>query len=114
VQEGTEVAGVGGDDGIFGEVLVDLTDDGGEVDAVGGGVPGLFQKGQVDLMQVVDPAAALAGVGRGFQGEKGFHHLVGVAGHAEVGTPDAADLVGVGPDVDQRQLRLRGGGETVG
>src|SRR5207302_1026114 len=40
--------------------------------------------------------------------------LVRTAGHAEIGPPHAADLVRVGPDMDERQLRLRRGGKAVG
>ena len=95
-------------------MLVDLADDGGEVDAVGGRLPGLLQQRQMDLVQPVDPAAALRGIGRRLQCQQAFDHLIRIAGHAQIGAPDAADLVRIGPDMDQRQLRLRRGGKRVG
>jgi hypothetical protein len=60
VDERAEIAGVRGDHRIIGEMLVDLADDGGEVDAVGGRQPLLLQQAQMDRVQTRDPAARFA------------------------------------------------------
>ena len=68
----------------------------------------------MDGVQPVDPAAALAGIGRGAALQQCLDHLVRAARHAEIGPPYPADLVRVRPDMDKRQLRLRRRREAVG
>ena len=64
VHKAAEISGVGRDCGVGRQVLVDLTDDCGEIYAVGGGLPFLGQQFAVDRVQPIDPAAALPGISR--------------------------------------------------
>src|SRR4029077_3695437 len=84
-----------------------------EIDAVLGRLPFLGQELPVDSVEPVDPAATLAGVSRRSAPQESLHDLIGIAWHAEIGPPHTADLVWIGPDMDQRQLRLPRGRKTV-
>src|SRR5438270_14067560 len=58
VDEAAEIAGVGGNRRVGREVLVDLTDDRGEIDPVLGRLPFLGQQFALDRVEARDPALA--------------------------------------------------------
>src|SRR4051794_5684293 len=101
-----EVAGVAGDDGVGREVAVDLTGDICEVETVGRGLRAARPHRGVDVVQLLHPRVAL--LDAGWRALEQAANNLGRAGRdAQVGAPDAADLIGVGPDVDEGNLRLR-------
>jgi len=102
VHEAGEIAGIRCHRSIGRQVLVDFADDCGEIDPVCGRLPFLGEQFAVDGVQTFDPAAALAGIGWRAVLQQRLDHLVGAARHAKVGAPDAADLIGIRPDVYQR------------
>ena len=89
-------------------MLGDFAHHGGEVDAVGGWLPFRLHQAAVNFVQTLHPGFSAGGIGGGAFCQQGLHDRARLARQGQIGTPDAAELDGVGPDVDQGELRFGG------